>query len=131
MAVDCKINVVLGFSENDRDSLYMSQCVITDDGEIKARRRKIKPTHMERTVFGDSCRNLSRTYAIESSAFVLHTTTVISEKGLTAMRTGSGSLFNTPGGGASAVYGPDGRQLTKDMSETEEGIIYADLETEK
>ncbi|KAG9319530.1 hypothetical protein KVV02_000565 [Mortierella alpina] len=184
MAVDCKINVVLGFSENDHDSLYMSQCVITDEGEIKARRRKIKPTHMERTVFGDSTgdslnnvvdTSVGRVGALqcwehinpllkyhtyhqrellhvaawpvtlphtggselwgmtleESSSFVLHTTTVISEKGLTAMRTGSGSLFNRPGGGASAVYGPDGRHLTKDMSETEEGIIYADLETEK
>lgn len=51
VAVDCKISVVLGFSENDHNSLYMSQCVITDDGNIKARRRKIKPT---RTISGDS-----------------------------------------------------------------------------
>lgn len=52
-ALENKINVALGFSENDHGSLYIAQCVITDNGEIKAKRRKLKPTHMERTVFGD------------------------------------------------------------------------------
>jgi predicted amidohydrolase len=48
-----KIAVVLGFSENDGDSLYISQCIISAAGEIVNKRRKLKPTHMERTVFGD------------------------------------------------------------------------------
>lgn len=52
-ALENKINVALGFSENDHGSLYIAQCLITDDGEIKAKRRKFKPTHMERTIFGD------------------------------------------------------------------------------
>ena len=47
------ITVALGFSENYKNSLYISQCTIGHDGEIKMHRRKIKPTHMERTVFGD------------------------------------------------------------------------------
>ncbi|KAF9891210.1 hypothetical protein FE257_004774 [Aspergillus nanangensis] len=190
-----KINVVLGFSENDHGSLYIAQCLITTDGELKIPRRKIKPTHMERTIFGDcsgnslrnvtdtnigrvgalSCwehinpllkyhtlhqredihvsgwppthehpggknlwsisaegtRNLSRTYAIESSAFVMHSTSVISQKGIDLMETASGVIMGTPGGGRTAIYGPDGRQLTEDMPETEEGIVYADVDQER
>jgi nitrilase len=48
------IAVVLGFSENDHDSLYISQAIISSTGEILKHRRKFKPTHMERTVFGDA-----------------------------------------------------------------------------
>lgn len=36
--------------------------------------------------------------------------------------------MNSPGGGCSAVFGPDGRKLTTDIPETEEGIIYANLD---
>lgn len=43
------------------------------------------------------------------------------------MGTGTGALMNTPGGGSSAIFGPDGRKLSVDILETEEGIIYADL----
>lgn len=49
-----KIAVVLGLSENDGDSLYIAQCTISSAGEIINKRRKLKPTHMERTVFGDA-----------------------------------------------------------------------------
>jgi nitrilase len=55
---------------------------------------------------------------------------VLSQQGIDVMRTESGMLFNKPGGGSSAIFGPDGRQLSKDLPETEEGIIYADLETD-
>lgn len=74
------------------------------------------------------CRNLARTYAIESQSYVLHTTTVIGEKGIEAMNTSRGALMNCPGGGSSAVFGPDGRQVTTDLEDTQEGIIYADLD---
>lgn len=53
-ARSAKIAVVLGFSENDHNSLYISQCTISASGEIIMKRRKFKPTHMERTVFGDA-----------------------------------------------------------------------------
>ena len=46
-AVDNETAVVLGFSERDGHSLYISQCVIDYSGEIIMRRRKLKPTHME------------------------------------------------------------------------------------
>lgn len=52
-AASNKISVSLGFSERDGDSVYISQALINEDGEIKMKRRKMKPTHMERTIYGD------------------------------------------------------------------------------
>ncbi|WP_298486909.1 carbon-nitrogen hydrolase family protein [uncultured Maribacter sp.] len=46
------IYVGCGFSERDGGSLYISQMLISDEGETIAIRRKLKPTHVERTVFG-------------------------------------------------------------------------------
>ena len=228
------ISVVLGFSENDHDSLYIAQAIISPDGTIQRTRRKMKPTHMERTIFGDAsghvfrsvaslpvgrvgalscwehiqpllkfqtfsqredihvaawpcvaphsgggpdlysmstegmivlfffffffyvhldmnctcmvkrtkdkisihdlpniyigCQTLARTYAIESTSFVLHSTTVITEKGVDANNTHGGMLMSSPGGGSSAVFGPDGRCLSKPIESAKEGIIYADLD---
>lgn len=48
------IAVSLGFSENSNDSIYIAQVLIDQDGQIKIHRRKMKPTHMERTIFGDA-----------------------------------------------------------------------------
>jgi hypothetical protein len=48
------IAVVLGFSENDHNSLYIAQCTISPSGAVVMKRRKFKPTHMERTVYGDA-----------------------------------------------------------------------------
>ncbi len=52
-AADHGIHVVLGYSERAGGSLYMGQAVIDGDGELVAARRKLKPTHVERTVFGE------------------------------------------------------------------------------
>ncbi|KAG9238193.1 carbon-nitrogen hydrolase [Amylocarpus encephaloides] len=49
-----KIVVSLGFSENDHNSLYISQAILDVTGEIVMKRRKLKATHMERTIFGDA-----------------------------------------------------------------------------
>lgn len=49
-----QVNVGLGFSERDGDSVYISQALIDEKGEIQMQRRKMKPTHMERTIFGDA-----------------------------------------------------------------------------
>lgn len=43
------------------------------------------------------------------------------------MHTSEGGILNSPGGGSSAIYGPDGRQLSQDLGYTQEGIIYGDL----
>lgn len=72
--------------------------------------------------------SLSRTYAIESQSFVLHTTAVIGANGINLMGTGNGMIMHTPGGGCSAIFGPDGRRMSKELPETEEGILYANLE---
>ena len=47
------IAVVAGYSERSGGSLYMGQAVISADGELVGARRKLKPTHVERTVFGE------------------------------------------------------------------------------
>ncbi|KAF6840300.1 aliphatic nitrilase [Colletotrichum plurivorum] len=187
------IAVSLGFAENENDSLFIAQVLIGSDGEVKMHRRKMKPTHMERTVFGDAsghclqsvadlefarvgslacwehiqpllkfntiaqgeeihvaawpsvtpheegspgmwsmsaegCQTLSRTYAIESNAFVLHSTAVMTAKGVEANQTAGGAMMSSPGGGSSAIFGPDGRRLTEPVDDKTETILYADLE---
>jgi aliphatic nitrilase len=47
------ITVVMGLSERQAGSLYIAQWIIGPDGGTIARRRKLKPTHVERTVFGE------------------------------------------------------------------------------
>lgn len=47
------IHVVIELSEKDKRSLYMSQWLINDSGETITTRRKLKPTHVERSVFGE------------------------------------------------------------------------------
>ncbi|KAH8590563.1 carbon-nitrogen hydrolase [Bisporella sp. PMI_857] len=188
-----KIVVSLGFSENSHGSLYIAQAIIDNDGALLMHRRKLKATHMERTIFGDAsgsslnnvvatgagrrvgalacwehcqpllkyhtlhqreeihcaawpplvphqggpdlwsmsqegCQTLSQVYAIESQTFVLHATTIITDKGIDLMSTKDGLLMTYPSGGASAIIGCDGRVLTKPLGPTEEGIIYADLD---
>ena len=77
------------------------------------------------------CQNLSRTYAIESQTYVLHSTGMITEKGVKAMDTSAGVLMSSPGGGSSAIFGPDGRKLTEDVDSTTEIILYADLDLDE
>ncbi|KAF2463597.1 carbon-nitrogen hydrolase [Lindgomyces ingoldianus] len=186
------IAVVLGFSENDGNSLYIAQCIISATGTILMKRRKLKPTHMERTVFGDAggkslfnvidvdgvgkvgalscwehaqpllkyhtmslreqihvaawpplyphegvethfamsaegCQTLSQAFAIESGTFVLHCTSMLTSKGIEAMKTSDSPLFSTTGGGYSAIFGPDGRRLSTPIPPDQEGIVYGDL----
>lgn len=47
------IDVVMGYSERDHGSLYMGQSFISRDGSIHFNRRKLKPTHVERALFGE------------------------------------------------------------------------------
>jgi nitrilase len=199
------IAVVLGFSERTPSgSVYIAQAILSLKGELLMSRRKLKPTHMERTIFGDGsggdlsnvvdidfgpphgvvkvgclacwehtqpllkfhtisqgetihvamwppiapstgvddpglwsmsaegCLNLAQTYAIESAAYVLHTTAVCNAESIERMRTAEGIVCREPGGGHSCVIGPDGRRLTSPLGDegkgVEEGIVYADLE---
>ncbi|HSV52615.1 MAG TPA: carbon-nitrogen hydrolase family protein [Burkholderiaceae bacterium] len=52
-AKDHRIMVAMGLSEKYKGSLYMGQWLIGADGETIAMRRKLKPTHVERTMFGE------------------------------------------------------------------------------
>jgi aliphatic nitrilase len=47
------ITVVLGYSEKDHGTLYMAQTIIGPDGAVLLHRRKLKPTHVERSLFGE------------------------------------------------------------------------------
>lgn len=52
-ARDNNIYVSTGASERDHGSVYIAQFLFGRDGELLSGRRKLKPTHQERTVFGD------------------------------------------------------------------------------
>jgi nitrilase len=51
----------------------------------------------------------------------------MSAAGISSLRTGCGLVMSTPGGGSSAIFGPDGRMLAEGPPETEEGFVYAEL----
>lgn len=71
---------------------------------------------------------MSRMYAVEGSCFSLHVTGVLTQQTIDKLKTNAGTLYNVPGGGCSAVYGPDGRKISKDLAPDEEGILFADLD---
>jgi nitrilase len=48
-----RIQVSMGLSEREGGSLYISQWHYDESGNIIQRRRKLKPTHVERTVYGE------------------------------------------------------------------------------
>ncbi|OZE44920.1 amidohydrolase [Rhodococcus sp. 05-2254-6] len=52
-ARDNHIMVVMGLSERYKASLYIAQWIIDAEGKTVAMRRKLKPTHVERTVYGE------------------------------------------------------------------------------
>jgi nitrilase len=52
-ARDLGIWLSTGFSEKAGGSLYMGQALFDDQGRVVKTRRKLKPTHVERTVFGE------------------------------------------------------------------------------
>ncbi|EAT87943.1 hypothetical protein SNOG_04183 [Parastagonospora nodorum SN15] len=163
---------VLGFSENDHDSLYIAQAIISAEGKPEVLHRKLKATHMERTIFGDAsgssldnvvhlpevgrvgalaCWEHAQpllkyhTYHQNETIHVaawppvyehdggpdlwsMSSKAMISEEGISKLRTSSGGTMNYPGGGSSAVFGPDGRLLAEGPVGTEEGFVYADLQ---
>lgn len=183
------ITVVLGLSEKAHGTLYMAQAVIGPDGAILLHRRKLKPTHAERTLFGESdgsglqvvdtpigrlgalncwehlqplvkftmyaqheqihvagwpCFGImgehpsmggeasmavTRTYALEGSAFVVVSTQIMSDAGAALFAVADGSCpVYTGGGGLARVYAPDGALLTEPLEPTREGLVVADLD---
>lgn len=47
------------------------------------------------------------------------------------MDTEGGAVMSTPGGGSSAIFGPDGRIITEDIPQCDEGILYATLDLDE
>ncbi|MEM6987102.1 MAG: carbon-nitrogen hydrolase family protein, partial [Pseudomonadota bacterium] len=52
-ANDNNMHVIMGVSWNVNGTLYMGQFHYGPNGEVISRRRKLKPTHVERSVFGE------------------------------------------------------------------------------
>ncbi|WP_328810533.1 carbon-nitrogen hydrolase family protein [Rhodococcus sp. NBC_00294] len=184
------IFVVLGFSERSGSTVYMSQAIINGSGEIVAVRRKLKPTHVERSVYGEgdgsdiavhdtdlgkigalncaehlqpltkyamysmgeqihvaswpsfsvyrgAAQALSAevnnaatlTYAVEGQTFVLAPCAVVGEAGQDLFcDTDLKRQLLQLGGGFAQIYGPEGSALAPQLAETEEGILFADLD---
>ena len=186
-----RIHVVMGQSEREGGSLYMGQWLIGPDGETIAARRKLKPTHVERTVYGEgdgsdlgvhrtALGNLgalccwehlqplskyamyaqneqvhvaawpsfslyegmahalgaevnvaaSRIYAVEGGCFVLAPCATVSPEMVKLMCIDDNkSALLKAGGGHARIVGPDGRDLATPLPETEEGLLYAEIDT--
>lgn len=189
-AAEHGVHVVLGFSERAGGSLYMAQAFIGDTGELISVRRKLKPTHVERSVFGEgdgsdlqvhdtalgklgglNCWEhfqpltkyamyslgeeihvaswpsfsvyrgaatalgpevntaASLTYAVEGQAFVLAACSVVGEAAHEVFcDTEAKRQLLRLGGGFARIFGPEGTPLAEPLAETEEGILYADLD---
>jgi nitrilase len=189
-AADNQIFVVLGFAERSGGSLYLAQAILDNEGEVVATRRKLKPTHAERTVFGEGdgsdlavhdttlgrigalcCAEhiqplskyamysqdeqlhiaawpsfsvysrmayqlsaqannaASQVYALEGQCYVLAPCATVSEQMLDMLADSphKRELLRT-GGGFAMIYGPDGRPLCEPVPETEDGLLYAEVD---
>ncbi|KAL2857067.1 carbon-nitrogen hydrolase [Aspergillus pseudoustus] len=169
-----RIAISLGYSENHNNSLYLPQSVIGKDGEIKMLRRKSKPTHAERTIYGDGSgasllnvvdepglgKPLLR-YHTYSQGEQIHVAAWPPMNYYNSVPEGSALWSQCREGGAQLVdhardrgqllwdrcdeageweviphsrrrvcghQRPDGRKLTEDLDETEEGLLIADLD---
>lgn len=184
------VHVVFGFSERCGGSLYMAQAFVNDTGEVISVRRKLKPTHVERSVFGEgdgsdlqvhdtalgrigalncwehfqpltkytmfslgeqihvgswpsfsvyrgAARALgaevnnaaSLVYAVEGQTFVLAPCAVVGQAAHDLFcDTDLKKQLLLQGGGFTRIYGPEGSSLAEPLAETEEGILYADLD---
>ena len=185
--------VMMGFAERDRGSIFCAQALLDDRGRVAMSRRKLKPTHMERTVWGEgpatdlrvadtplgrigglccweniqpvnrqgmyqqgeqihvACwpsfgmfkggrqayalsaeANLveSQSYAMEGGCFVLAANSIITEESLDAITQGdpAARALVSAGGGAAAVFGPDGYRLTDPIDEHEDGLAVAEID---
>jgi aliphatic nitrilase len=189
-AAEHDIHVVLGYSERAAGTLYLGQAIVDNRGAVIATRRKLKPTHAERMVYGEGdgsdlavhdtslgrlgalcCAEhiqpltkfamfsqaeqvhvaawpsfsvyrgaafqlsaeannaASQVYALEGQCYVIAPCATVSGAMLDM-------LADTPqkrellleGGGFAMIYGPDAKPLCKPLAETEEGLLFADID---
>lgn len=189
-AKDHRIMVVMGQSEKHNGSLYMGQWIVGPEGETIAKRRKLKPTHVERTVFGEGdgsdlsvydtalgrvgalccwehlqplskyamyAQNeqihiaawpsfslyrgaahalgsevnnaASQIYAVEGQCYVIAPCATVSREMVDQLCTDDMTRqLLLEGGGFARIYAPDGQLMHRPLAETEEGIVYADID---
>jgi aliphatic nitrilase len=182
--------VVLGYSERSAGSLYIAQLIIDSAGNTVAARRKLKATHVERTIFGEgdgsdikvhdtavgrlgalSCwehlnpltkyamyaqneqihvaawpsfslytgkafalgpqlnNALSQVYAAEGQCFVLAPCGVVSKQMIEMLcDTDVKKDLLRAGGGHAMIFAPDGSPMCAPLADTEEGLLYADID---
>src|SRR5215216_784304 len=107
-----KLTAVLGLSERDGGSLYIAQWLIGPDGETIAKRRKLRPTHAERTVFGEG----------DGSDLAVHDRAEVGRLGALCCWEHLQPLSKF------AMYGPDGSPLAEKLPPDQEGILHADID---
>jgi len=131
------IFVCFGFSERHRGTLYISQALIDNNGEIVFTRRKLKPTHVERTIFGNG----------DGSDFQVAETEIGNVGALACWEhiqpLSKYVMFNDneqihcaawpflsmyEGIAYSLGAGPDGSQISEDLPGDQEGLVYADID---
>ncbi len=190
-ARDNNIQVSMGLSERAGGSLYIAQWHYDENGEVIKRRRKLKPTHVERTVFGSgdgsdlhvaetslgrigqlSCwehlqplskyamysdneqihcaawpnlslykggayalghevnNGASMLYAVEGSCFVIAACALVSKEQQDMLCEGDPMKESLcpVGGGYTKIYAPDGQSIGNVIPDTEEGIVFADID---
>lgn len=189
-AAEHGVHVVLAFSERAGGSLYMAQAFIDDTGTLLSVRRKLKPTHVERSVFGEgdgsdiqvhdtrlgrlgglNCWEhfqpltkytmyslgeqihvgswpsfsvyrgaakalgpevntaASLVYAVEGQTFVLAPCAVVGQAAHELFcDTDIKKQLLPQGGGFARIYGPEGSELAEPLGETDEGLLFADLD---
>lgn len=190
-ARDNNIQVSMGLSERAGGSLYIAQWHYGEDGTLIKRRRKLKPTHVERTVFGEgdgsdlvvsdtaigrvgqlSCwehlqplskyamyaqdeqihcaawpnlalyeggayalghqvnNGASMIYAVEGGCFVIAACALVSAEQQDMLCQGDPEkeALCRVGGGYTKIYAPDGQSIESELSDTEEGLVMADID---
>lgn len=180
----------MGYCERAAGTLYLAQSIFDDRGEVVANRRKLKPTHAERTVFGEGdgshlavhdtdlgrlgalcCAEhiqpltkyamfsqyeqvhvaswpsfsvyrgaayqlsaeannaASQVYALEGQCYVLAPCALVSKRMIEMLvDSPAKAQLLLEGGGFTMIYGPDGAPLAEAIPETEEGIMYAEVD---
>ncbi|KAB2571463.1 Nitrilase [Lasiodiplodia theobromae] len=76
----------------------------------------------------EASQRLSQVMAIEGACFVLIASQILTEPNRERTKLKEFAYAQTPGGGFSMIYGPDGSELVKPLGAGEEGILYADVD---
>src|SRR6202035_255719 len=98
------------------------------DGETIAKRRKLRPTHAERTVFGEGD---GSDLAVHDRADVGRLGALCCWEHLQPLSKYAMYAQNEQvhvGAGNAVIYGPDGSSLAKKLPADQEGILYADID---